>query len=367
MLVLKSLIVLLLWKQSKQCEEFFMHSKDGGVTVGRSLEFVYPLDCGIMTFPKGSIRQADVPEGYKGKPTTWKSKYSVACASLVTGIDLCGDGMNSEGLSFSALVLQRTVYDYQDQDTSFVISNLRLGNWILDNFRSTSEVRHAIEKGDMPMVFNLNVQGMELPLHYSIVDSTGDAIVIEYLKDGRKIHNNTIHVLTNDPPFDYHMENIKNYMHLSKYNTPYSKLGDVNLESIGLGNGLLGLPGDLSPPSRFVKVAHYLHFANDPQVETTREATNLAFHILNAMDIPKGVDAVKSEKSFYPDSFDKTQAISVRDLKNKIMYFRTYEDQSIRKIDLNNIRMDRVGSLRMERDFLSGVEDVTKELYANEI
>jgi len=216
------------------------------------------------------------------------------------------------------------------------------------------------------MVFSLIVHGIILPLHYSIIDSTGDAIVIEYLKDGRKVHNNTIHVLTNEPPYDYHMENIRNYMHLSKYNTPVRKLGDNILQSIGLGNGLLGLPGDLSPPSRFVKVAYYLHLANEPQVETTTEAANLAFHILNAIDIPKGVDAKKREEQ-YPDRFDKTQAISVRDLKNKIMYFRTYEDQSIRKIDLNNIRMDRVGSLRMERDFLSGVEDVTKELYANEI
>jgi len=352
-------IFALFYGTSEQCAEFFLRSKDQGVTTGRSMEFAIDLKSEIMTQPKGTFNQGYYPPGHQADVLSWISKYDIVCAAG-NGIDMCSDGMNSEGLSFSALLLPGyTFYDYKNPRDPYVVSNIMLGNWILGTFKSTKDVRDAINYERFPVVFNQIFNNLQVDLHYSIIDSTGDAIIIEYLKEGRKIYNNTIHVLTNSPPYDYHMHNIKNYIHLSKYTVDKVTLGDNVLKNIGLGNGLLGIPGDLSPPSRFVKAAYYTHFANTPEVDTSIEATNLAFHILNSMDIPTGVVGSKHNNSIL---FDISQWIIVKDLKNKIVYFRGYQYQSIRSIDLKSISgVTREGRLPIDDNFLNSVKDVTED------
>ena len=130
------------------------------------------------------------------------------------------------------------------------------------------------------------IHGVLYEVHYSITDAFGDAIVIEYTKDGRKVHNNTVHVVTNSPTYDFHMLNLRNYQHLIKLPTFELKVGNITMQPFGTGNVLQGIPGDRGSPSRFVRTAALLHLTETP--ETSDKAVNVAFHILNAIDIPKG-------------------------------------------------------------------------------
>ena len=120
------------------------------------------------------------------------------------------------------------------------------------------------------------------------------------------------------------MINLRNYVELN--NTAHGPLhlgGDV-FTPLGHGSGLLGTPGDLTPPSRLVRAATLTHFA-DP-VKTSDEAVNLAIHILNTVDIPHGVAGK-----------DYTNWIVAKDLTHKALYYRTYNDLTVRVIYLDKV------------------------------
>ncbi len=125
---------------------------------------------------------------------------------------------------------------------------------------------------------------------------------------------------------------------MTNINVDALKLGSVEVKPLGQGTGLLGLPGDYTPPSRFVKTTA-LAFASTP-VATAAEGANLAFHILNAVDIPLGVVAQKtpSKTGGGPTmDYDLTEWATVYDLKNHVAYFRTYGDLTVRKVELNKV------------------------------
>ncbi len=198
------------------------------------------------------------------------------------------------------------------------------------------EVRAALSK---LTVYELVLpQAGPLPLHWTIHDASGGSIVVEYLGGKLHIHDNPIGVLTNSPPFDWHQNNLRNNINLTNINVDGLKLGAVEVQPLGQGTGLVGLPGDYTPPSRFLK-ATALAFSALP-VATAAEGITLAFHILNAVDIPLGAVAEKTpskDGSATTLSYDKTEWASVYDLQHRIAYFRTYGDLTIRKIDLTQV------------------------------
>ena len=148
-----------------------------------------------------------------------------------------------------------------------------------------------IELNLFPVVWGKEVFGITLPLHYSITDKTGEYVVLEYtVEHGRRLFENAIRVVTNSPNYDWHMTNLRNYAHLSSYpsneiNYTYNQKQFSNKPF--LGSGLHGVPGDFTPPSRFIRMVAMVQFADKPK--SSAEGVNLAFHILNSADIPKGV------------------------------------------------------------------------------
>ena len=135
--------------------------------------------------------------------------------------------------------------------------------------------------------------------------------------------------MTNAPTYDWHMTNLSNYVNLSANDIDQTKVGGVTVPAFGAGTGLLGLPGDFTPPSRFVRAVVYSKAAVPNQ--TAEDAVFAAFHILNQFDIPKG--SVMNSAVGEPTA-EITEWTSVADLKNLRWYFRTREDQSIRVVDL---------------------------------
>ena len=152
-------------------------------------------------------------------------------------------------------------------------------------------MKEAINSNKFPYVVGNIEFDFVQPVHYSVTDKSGGAIVIEYTAEGRKIHDNTIRVMTNSPTYDWHMTNIKHYVHLENKRKPVRKYHDANRNEHVLpllpASGLLGLPGDYSSPSRFVRAAAMVHFSMVP--ETFEEAVVTSFHILNSVDVSKGM------------------------------------------------------------------------------
>ena len=130
------------------------------------------------------------------------------------------------------------------------------GNWLLGNFASVDEVKANFDKVVLAPVV-LDAIKQVPPVHFVVQDRSGKAVVIEPLNKSLKIYDNPLGVLTNSPTFDWHMTNLRNYVNLSATNVPPLNLGGVTLAQFGQGSGLRGLPGDFTPPSRFVRAVAF--------------------------------------------------------------------------------------------------------------
>jgi len=193
------------------------------------------------------------------------------------------------------------------------------------------------------------------PVHFVVQDRSGKAVVIEPLNKSLKIYDNPLGVLTNSPSFDWHMTNLRNYVNLSATNVPPLNLGGVTLAQFGQGSGLRGLPGDFTPPSRFVRAVAFSQSAI--QSSTASEAALQAFHILNNFDIPYGAVRDKQGGEMHAEY---TTWTSASDLKNLRWYFRTYNDQSIRSVDLTKALAAAKGQVKqIKMDSKQPVADVS--------
>ncbi len=161
--------------------------------------------------------------------------------------------------------------------------------WVLGNFATGDEVKKAVEDIVMvatPMPGLGSAKGMPADVHFFVQDKTGKSIAIEPRCGVVKVTDAPLGVMTNAPTYDWHMTNLDNYIKLSPKDVDSAKLGPVTLESIGSGTGMLGLPGDFTPPSRFVRAAMFSQ-AEVPNANA-EDAVFAAFHILNQFDIPRG-------------------------------------------------------------------------------
>ena len=180
--------------------------------------------------------------------------------------------------------------------------------------------------------------GIVPPVHYVVHDASGKSIVIEYVEGKLHVHDNVIGVVTNSPSFDWQMTNLRNYVNFSMVNAPPVEVGGVTLTPFGQGTGMLGMPGDFTPPSRFVRAVAYS--TSVLPSSAGQETVLQAFHILNNFDIPKGT-ARDQQKDMHGNVIaDYTLWTSASDLKARRYYFRTHENSQIRSVNLMKMPLD---------------------------
>mgnify|MGYP001191565118 FL=1 len=150
-------------------------------------------------------------------------------------------------------------------------------------------------------------------------------------------YENQVGVLTNSPDFKWQVTNLNNYVNLFPGNAPVQKIGNVTIFPFGAGSGFLGIPGDITPPSRFVRIAFYK--ATAPQQNTSDETVLQCFHILNNFDIPIGVEFAPGKAPNIPSATQWTSAI---DLTQKKLYYKTAYNNNIRCIDLKDINFNTI-------------------------
>lgn len=319
------------------CTDFILINESRNVVVGRSMEFGANLESQIVIFPRNEKKVSKIKNR---NGLSWTSKYAyVAITSFKK--DLVADGMNEKGLSLGTLWFHNAKYPKIPSNVrSKTIALEDIGNWILGSFANVSEVKTAIQKIYI-WAHVLKELKQIIPIHFSLHDSSGRNIVIEFVDGKMNIIDNEVGVLTNDPAFDWHVTNLSNYINLTAINKGEVVFDGSAIDPTGQGTGLLGLPGDWTPPSRFVKIAILKNFVK--KTKTPEENINLAFHLLNTVDIAYGV--VRSKEGSH---FDHTQWVVVKDLVNKKLSYRTYKDLNIHTIDL----MSEIGKLNSERKII---------------
>jgi len=219
-----------------------------------------------------------------------------------------------------------------------------VGSWMLENFASVEEVKANIGKIVVPAVVFAG-WGFAPEAHLVVHDASGKSIVIEYVGGKLNVYDNPLGVITNSPAFDWQMTNLRNYVNFSMTNVPAVKLGSVTLEPFGQGSGMLGLPGDFTPPSRFVRAVAFSHSVLPSK--TGHDAILEAFHVLNQFDIPKGAAREHAKDAHGNVLADYTLWTSASDLKTKRYYFRTYDNSQIRMLDLLKMDLDAKDIVKM--------------------
>lgn len=366
--MLKVIVTAVLIALANGCLEFILEGGDDSVTIGRSMEFTETFKTSIVTQPTGVVHTATVPDQCGSKKMVYSNFHRLIMAKPqdpVTGVpieSMSFDGMNDAGVSVSALYLPG-YSKFVDAESlppaqcGNAISQMQVPEYILSRYAKVVDLVAEIEQGKFPVVWGQVLMDEVQPVHWSITDASKNYVVLEYTVDrGRRMFKNTIHVMTNSPNYDWHMLNLNNYVHLSKY-----RRGDITydgkekLKPFGEGSGLLGVPGDFTPPSRFIRAVAMVQFSDTQN--TSADSINRAFHILNAADITKGVIA-ENETS---KRSDYTFWVLVKDLTNGCFYYRGYNYISIRRICFSEIPT-YVSYITLDDDFLNGVEDVAGKL-----
>jgi choloylglycine hydrolase len=311
------------------CTDFMVKAADGTAVVGRSMEWGLDLKSNIWSTPRGETRSSTSPDGKTG--VHWTSKYgylSLDCNNMPLAID----GMNEKGLSMGLLWLPGTVYqDVPKDHPETAMSLLDLGHWLLGSFSTVDEAKAALAKVQVwsPALADW---GGKPTAHLAIHDAAGNSAVIEFIDGQQKVYDNPGRVLTNAPTFDWQRTNLRNYISLSPQSDHAITIKGTVLAPPGQGGGFLGIPGDWTPPSRFVRTSAMLAFAEPARNAT--EAVVLTTHILNAVDIPLGDIR---EKTGEVEHCDYTQWVVLKDLKNRILYFRSYDNSALKSIDMSKL------------------------------
>lgn len=316
---------------SQACTSLLLQTKDGGNIYGRTMEFGFELESEGVFVPRGyAMNGAGVP----GKPgMKWTSKYAVIGMNAF-GAELLVDGINEKGLTGGILYFA-PIADYSDPKdvpSSEMLTPWEFISWALMNFETVDEVKEAI--GGIKVVTAVLPQlKIVPPFHYVLHDANGNSIVVEPVDGELKVHDNPVGVMTNNPAFPWHMTNLQNYVNLNPMNAPDNKIRGYTIQGSGQGTGWLGLPGDPTSPSRFIRALAYSMTVNT--LPSGIESVRLVEHIMNNFDIPIGWVQNKSGKEF-----DYTQWTAIADIKNRVYYVKTYTNQRLKHIDFDSFDLD---------------------------
>jgi len=353
--ILAGLVVFVLGSASAlACTGITIKPKDGSVIFARTLEFAVEIKSDAILVPRGKEYVGSTPSGEPG--LRWKTKYAMVGMNAYN-MPVLVDGLNEKGLHVGLFYFPGYAKypKIQAEERDKALAPWELGIFLLGTCTDVREAVAAAEKVRVGEVV-LKEMGFVPPVHFIATDAKGDCVVFEHIGGELKVYENPLGVMSNSPSFDWHMTNLSNYVNLTVTNVPRIKFGEKEWRAFGQGSGMLGLPGDFTPPSRFVRAVAFSKSALP--VDTAKEGVLQAFHILNQFDIPKG--AARSTENG-KEVADYTLWTSAADLKNLRYYFRTYDNSKIRMIDLKAADLDAKEVKTISLQSKEEIEDVTKE------
>lgn len=320
---------------ANDCTGVRLSARDGSVIHARTLEFGIDIQSNVLIVPRGFARTASEPDGKPGMQ--WTSKYAVVVANGA-GVPFIFDGHDEKGLAVGTFYFPGApqYMQYTAVDAGHSLASWELGSWLLENFASVDEVRADIDKVRVPAV-EFAAWKMVPSVHHVVHDASGKSMTLEYLGGKLGVFDNRLGVLANSPGFDWHMTNLRNYVNLSARDVSERQFGPVKVTPTGIGPGLLGRPGGMTPPSRFVRAAAFSQALYPSDIGYA--AVLQVFHLLNNFDVPRGIARTVELDAEGNRLADSALWTSANDLKAKRFNFRTFENSQIRMVDLMSIEV----------------------------
>lgn len=290
---------------------------------GRTLDydFSYAEEITITprNFPLHFIKIDDLTEHYA----------IIGMAFVPDGYPLYYDAVNEKGLCMAGLNFVGNACYREEQKGKINLAQYEFIPYILSKCKSVDEAVKELERINLvPLKYGGEIPPAEL--HWIIADSLR-AVTVEFVKEGLKIYENPVGVLTNNPPFDMQLFNLNNYAGLSSRQTENMFSDKIQLNAYSRGMGAIGLPGDLSSQSRFVRVAFVK--LNSVSGESEGESVNQFFHILGSVEQQRGACAVG-------DDYEITIYTSCCNADKGIYYYTTYENHGISAVDMHAENLD---------------------------
>ena len=261
------------------------------------------------------------------KPIT--SHYAfIGMAAVANNYPLYFEATNEKGLSMAGLNFFGNAVYFDKAQNKQNITPFEFIPYVLSSCQTINDAKSLINNINLVNIpFSLSLPLS--PLHFMISDKT-NSIVVESVKDGIKVYDNPFEVLTNNPTFDYHLTNINNYMSLG-VGEAKSQFNNLPFYNYSLGMGALGLPGDFSSASRFVRAV----FVKENSVCESDEESSVTqfFHILSSVSMPKGCVLTKN-------GFEYTRYSSCCNADAGVYYFTTYHNPQITAVDMHQFDLD---------------------------
>ena len=266
-----------------------------------------------------------------------KNHYAIIGMAYVTeNYPLYYEAVNEKGLGMAGLNFVGNAQYNKKIKGKDNITQFEFIPWILSQSTTVKEAKKLIEKInflDEPFSTNLPLA----QLHWIISDSI-ESITVEAVKDGIKIYENPVGVLTNNPTFDKQMFELNNYMNLSTKSPKNTFAKSLNLEKYSRGMGAIGLPGDLSSQSRFIRAAFVK--MNSVSKEEEKESVSQFFHILNSVEQQRGCCELDD------GIFEITIYTSCCNASKGIYYYTTYDNHQITAIDMHKENLNSENLIR---------------------
>ncbi len=316
------------------CTAITYYTKDHYFGRNLDLEFSYHEE--IVVAPK------NFPFLFRKCATIDEHYAIIGTAFVVEGYPLYYDAANEKGLGMAGLNFPENA-DYKEEVFGADnVSPFEFIPWVLSQCASVKEARELL--ADINLV-NIDFSSkLKLsPLHWMIADSK-EAIVVESVEDGLKIYDNPVGVMTNNPTFDKQLFNLNNYMNISNKPATNSFAKDLKLDAYSRGMGAMGLPGDLSSASRFVKAAFTR--MNSISGDSEEESVSQFFHILGSVEQQRGCVDLGDDK------YEITIYSSCYNLDKGIYYYKTYDNSQITAVDMHkcNIKGDSLTTYPMIKE-----------------
>jgi len=291
---------------------------------GRNLDLAYTYDESVTVMPRA------YPLHFRRAGTMNRHYAMIGMAYVQDGYPLYYDATNEAGLSMAGLNFPDNAVYGEDMPEQESVAPFELIPWILGQCKTLLQARELLLRTrvaeirfreDMPVT----------PLHWLIADPTG-ALTVECTHEGMQAHENPVGVLTNNPPFPYHMHNLSRHMGVSSC-PPVNRFSEkLDLRACSLGMGGIGLPGDYSSESRFVRAAFVKYNSTCPEGES--ESVSQFFHILDAAAMPRG--SVLTE-SGVPEI---TQYSSCCNMDSGVYYYKTYANSCLSAVDMHRENLE---------------------------
>jgi len=302
--------------------------RNGDHYFGRNLDLEYSYQVTVTITPR------NVPFAFRKAGKLDKHYAMIGMACVAQGYPLYYEATNEKGLSMAGLNFPgNAVYmplEKEKDKNRDSIAPFELIPWLLGQCASTAEARKALERiclVDIAFSKQLPLS----PLHWLVADKEC-ALTVECTQSGMRIYENPVGVLTNNPPFEYHMLRLADFMNVTSQ-VPVNRFSDeVHLQPYSLGMGGMGLPGDLSSSSRFVRAVFTK--LNSHAQATEAESVSQFFHILGAVEQPRGCTQVRGKE------YEYTLYSCCCNTDRGIYYYKTYDNSQLTAVELHREHLD---------------------------